>query len=108
MKRCPECRRDYTDDTLSFCHEDGTSLVYGISADEPATAVMHSTAPPADPGTQAQIHMTHQTAVLPSGTGDISVPPRANLDKRLLAIPLLLVVIILAGYFSYRYLVAQN
>ncbi len=35
MKRCPECRRDYYDDTLSFCLEDGTPLVYGVSADEP-------------------------------------------------------------------------
>src|SRR5215203_371137 len=103
MKRCPECRRDYTDDTLSFCHEDGTSLVYGISADEPATAFMHSTAPPADPGTQAQIHMTGQTAVLRSGTGEVVVPQRTNLDTRLLAIPLLLGVILIAGYFSYRY-----
>ena len=46
MKRCPECRRDYYDDTLSFCLEDGTPLVQGsvpigqISADEPATAIL--------------------------------------------------------------------
>jgi TolB-like protein len=44
MKRCPECRRDYYDDTLSFCLEDGEQLVYGVSndrimADEPATAI---------------------------------------------------------------------
>lgn len=29
MKRCPRCRRDYFDDTLSFCLDDGTALVYG-------------------------------------------------------------------------------
>ncbi|MEP7148294.1 MAG: alpha/beta hydrolase [Acidobacteriota bacterium] len=40
MKRCPKCRRDYYDDTLSFCLEDGTPLVYGVAADEPATAIM--------------------------------------------------------------------
>src|SRR5258706_7151018 len=40
LKRCHECRRDYYDDTLSFCLEDGTPLVYGISADEPATAIL--------------------------------------------------------------------
>jgi len=43
MKRCPECRRDYHDDTLSFCLADGTELVYGLSDDEPATAIFHST-----------------------------------------------------------------
>lgn len=29
MKRCPECRRDYFDDTLSFCLDDGARLVEG-------------------------------------------------------------------------------
>ncbi|MEO5859196.1 MAG: hypothetical protein ABIR33_09635, partial [Pyrinomonadaceae bacterium] len=40
MKRCPECRRDYHDDTLSFCLADGTALVYGLSDEEPATAIL--------------------------------------------------------------------
>ncbi len=39
MKRCPECRRDYYDDTLSFCLEDGSALVSGVP-DEPATAIL--------------------------------------------------------------------
>lgn len=29
MKRCPECRRDYFDDTLLFCLDDGASLLEG-------------------------------------------------------------------------------
>lgn len=29
MKRCPECRRDYFDDTLLYCLEDGSPLVQG-------------------------------------------------------------------------------
>ncbi|MCA1589453.1 MAG: hypothetical protein LC734_03490 [Acidobacteria bacterium] len=64
MKRCPECRRDYYDETLSFCLEDGTGLVQGSvpvgqdSADEPATAILHETAPPLEAATRAQIHMT--------------------------------------------------
>ena len=29
MKRCPECRRDYYDDTLLFCLDDGSSLLEG-------------------------------------------------------------------------------
>ena len=40
MKRCPECRRDYYDETLSYCLDDGTQLLDGPSSmDEPATAV---------------------------------------------------------------------
>ncbi|MEO7675057.1 MAG: hypothetical protein ABIU09_13375 [Pyrinomonadaceae bacterium] len=38
MKRCPECRRDYYDDTLSFCLADATELVCGLSEDERPTA----------------------------------------------------------------------
>src|SRR5215207_3166322 len=39
MKRCPECRRDYYDDSLSYCLDDGAPLLEGPSVDEPATAV---------------------------------------------------------------------
>src|SRR5215213_2152654 len=71
MKRCPECSRNYTDDTLSFCLEDGTPLVYIASDDEPATAILQSTDPSIGPRTQAQIYTTDQTAVLLTPTGEI-------------------------------------
>ena len=42
MKRCPECRRDYYDDTLLYCLDDGNALLegpasFGAIALEPAT-----------------------------------------------------------------------
>ncbi len=41
MKRCPECRRDYYDDTLLYCLDDGNALLEGpASTDEPATAIL--------------------------------------------------------------------
>ncbi|MEP6947047.1 MAG: tetratricopeptide repeat protein [Acidobacteriota bacterium] len=41
MKRCPECRRDYFDDTLLYCLDDGNALLEGpASADEAATAIL--------------------------------------------------------------------
>ena len=99
MKRCPECRRDYHDDTLSFCLADGTELVYGLLDDEPPTAIVHDTASPNEAATRAQIHPTDQTAVLPSAH-----PSRANgFDKRLLFAPIALAVIVLGGFFGYRY-----
>ncbi|MBA3352093.1 MAG: hypothetical protein H0U23_06650 [Blastocatellia bacterium] len=90
MKRCPECRRDYYDETLSFCLDDGTPLVHGSvpvghdSPDEPQTAILSE--PGADRGpqtgspagvvdatgfphgeerTRPQIHTTDQTAIFP-------------------------------------------
>ena len=29
MKRCPECGRDYNDDSLNFCLDDGSELLFG-------------------------------------------------------------------------------
>src|ERR1700675_2401544 len=44
MKRCPTCNRTFTDQTLSFCTEDGTPLVQSEapSQDPEATIVMPS------------------------------------------------------------------
>ena len=117
MKRCPECRRDYYDDTLSFCLEDGTPLVYGVSdehipvEDEPQTAILSE---PESAGgqvgneaaTQAQIYTTDQTAVYPSGIAE--VPQIKGFDRRLLLAPLALAAIVLGGFFGYRYLNAAD
>lgn len=116
MKRCPECRRDYYDDTLLYCLDDGNVLLEGPASgskseppasagqydDEPRTAILHETAPPAEAPTRAQINTTNETAVLPSNTGDIVPQPRGS-DKRLLFAPLALAVIVLGGFFGYRY-----
>ena len=40
MKRCPECRKDYLDDSLMYCLDDGAELVQGSVTDEPATAIL--------------------------------------------------------------------
>ncbi len=60
MKKCPQCGREY-DNTMSFCLDDGSELLYGpatSSSDEPATAILHETAPPSEAATRAQIHVT--------------------------------------------------
>ncbi len=101
MKRCPECGREY-DNSMMFCLDDGAELLYGpASTDEPATAILHATDSFADAPTSAQVHTTNQTAVLPSGAHDL---PERSFDKRLIAAPFFLAVIVLAGFFGYRYL----
>lgn len=45
MKRCPECRRDYYDDSLLYCLDDGNALLEGPASHpsmnyEPATEVL--------------------------------------------------------------------
>ena len=54
MKRCPECRRDYYDDSLLYCLDDGTALLEGpSSAKETPTAILRDTAQDA---VQTKIH----------------------------------------------------
>ncbi len=110
MKRCPECRRDYYDDTLLYCLDDGNALLEGPASghgvsDEPATAILHSTAAPGEAPTRAQIQMTDQTAVLPTGTDDVGTS--RSFDKRLLFAPVALAVIVLGGFLGYRYFTAS-
>ncbi|MGD9588526.1 MAG: tetratricopeptide repeat protein [Pyrinomonadaceae bacterium] len=112
MKKCPQCGREY-DNTMMFCLDDGAELLYGpassepgavatgFASDEPRTAILHETAPPNEPATRAQIHTTEQTAVLPSGVEE--VPRSSGFDRRLMIIPLALLIVALTGYFGYRY-----
>ncbi len=124
MKRCPECRRDYYDDTLLYCLDDGTPLLDGpatirSSDDEPATAIL------SEPGaiatgfrggeeqTRQQIPTTDQTAIFPRGAeaepqrnlGDLSERP--SLSAHRAAKPLVIigvaVTLLVGGFFGYRY-----
>src|SRR5438874_12306421 len=74
MKRCPECRRDYYDDTLIYCLDDGNALLEGpASGDESATAILSEPGaiatgfPGSESPTRGQIHTTNQTAIFPRG-----------------------------------------
>jgi len=88
---------------MSFCLDDGSELLFGpASMDEPATAILRSTAAPGEAPTRAQINTTIETAILPANTDDVVPKPR-GLDKRLFAIPFLIAIIVLGGFFGYRY-----
>jgi TolB-like protein/Tfp pilus assembly protein PilF len=87
---------------MVFCLDDGTELLYGpASTDDPATAILHETAPPGEAATRAQVHTTDLTAVMPSGT--VGVPQAKGFDKRLLFAPLAIAVVLIGGLFSFRY-----
>ncbi|HEX3102625.1 MAG TPA: hypothetical protein VHQ01_12565, partial [Pyrinomonadaceae bacterium] len=108
MKRCPQCRRDYYDDTLVYCLDDGNVLLEGpASADERATAILNDIEPASEAATRAQIHTTDQTAVLPGGVeaehhkgpGD---SPESR-SKPMLAGIGILILLIIGGFLGYRY-----
>ncbi|MFL6467600.1 MAG: hypothetical protein ACJ72Z_06555 [Pyrinomonadaceae bacterium] len=98
MKRCPECRRDYTDETLNFCLEDGAWLVDSTISDEQHTAILHETAPPGEAATRAQLFSTDQTAVFLSDV--VEIPRPKTFDSRLLLAPLALAATVLVGFLD--------
>jgi TolB-like protein/Flp pilus assembly protein TadD len=131
MKRCPECRRDYYDDSLLYCLEDGTSLVQGSvpSPDEPQSAILSDRAasagghfdepqtailsePPASAGgqlsgenpTQPFIHTTAAAEPRPSLGGETEKHSfSAHRATKPLMIAAGIAIIILGGFFGYRY-----
>lgn len=90
MKRCPECRRDYYDDTLSFCLDDGARLLEGPATDEtntrmlrvsdlgdePPTAILTNLSSEAP--TKQQINETAKTEILPSDSIKEAIPKSSN------------------------------
>lgn len=109
MKRCPECRRDYADDTLLYCLEDGTALVQGSvpAPDEPQTAILHSIDAPGEAATRAQIHTEAElrkslgnSTEKRSLSAHRAATPR---PKRLVLAALVIAVTVVGGFFAYRY-----
>ncbi|MEO6334872.1 MAG: tetratricopeptide repeat protein, partial [Pyrinomonadaceae bacterium] len=70
MKRCPICRRDYYDETLLYCLDDGAALVDGPGKDSPA----HS----ARPG--AAFDDEPRTALLGSSSAPSEAPTRQQVN----------------------------
>jgi TolB-like protein/Tfp pilus assembly protein PilF len=95
MKRCPECRRDYYDDTLSFCLEDGATLVYGVPTGEPQTAVLSADGSSNEPGTRLLGPATSATEPTGAGGGSIS-------NSRI-AVALGLFLVLAVGIGGYLY-----
>ncbi len=100
MKRCPECRRDYYDDTLFYCLDDGNALLDGPATADQLIGLLPTIEMKSGSSTSPLNLSEEQTAILPSGIYGSQV--RRSLDKRLLAAPFLLAVIVLAG-FGYWY-----
>ncbi|MBL8185119.1 MAG: hypothetical protein JNK51_09350, partial [Blastocatellia bacterium] len=115
MKRCPECRRDYYDDTLLYCLEDGNELVQGSvpAPDEPQTAIL--SVPPEVAGslTRHADDTDVKTAILqPPATagGSDSSEKRSFSARRVKPLAALVVAILVfvGGFFGYRYFSASG
>jgi len=118
MKRCPECKRDYYDETLLYCLDDGTRLLDGpASMDEPATAILHTGDALGDAPARAQIHTIEQRKVAETRKNLGGLPEKQSLSAyrapkpprrvgsghRLFAVVGVVVIILVGGFFAYRF-----
>lgn len=105
MKRCPECRRNYHDDTLLYCLDDGSALLEGPAGEsvdaEPATAILPETDAPSEAATRAQVHTTEPTAVLPSGKLPVAGRTGSTNKLGLAAAGLLIVGVVAGGWYFF-------
>jgi len=109
MKRCPECRRDYHDDSLLYCLEDGAALIQGSvpSPDEPATAILRDTSPSGEDVTMAQMSLTG-SETQPSPDNLLKGGFSANRAVRLSVVGVAVVIVLVGTFFGYRYLSNAN
>src|SRR5215207_8394345 len=103
MKTCPQCGKEYLDDTLSFCLEDGSRLSAAAPDDHSAdqkTAILSSTGP----STEAQTRplRSHEQTQEVSKSRNWST--RNSLIAALVGLGLLAAV----GLGIYRYYVGDS
>src|SRR5215813_1015608 len=73
MKRCPECRRDYYDDSLSYCLDDGSALLEGPASEDPKTALLPEVDPASEAATRNLVTRTGESAVRPTSSAEYLV-----------------------------------
>src|ERR1043165_5779546 len=102
MERCPECGRDYNDDSMSFCLDDGAELLFGPgSTSEPQTAILHTTDAPSEAATRAQIHTT---AAEPQDDPARLTKKQSFSARQIVIAAVIGLVVLGGGYLGYRQL----
>ncbi len=112
MKRCPECQRTYTDETVKFCRVDGVTLVdasAGLTESE-ATRVLPESRATGEAPTEV-LRNTGEgkltTSALKPGAASAAIgAPRKSISRRRLALIIflfVLIAVVVAGYVFYRH-----
>ncbi len=102
MKHCPNCKRSFDDDSLSFCLDDGTPLIAGSGgrADSQATLVSPAPFPPMDTSsnfpTQAFSQLPGKATINVSGFNQAPSAAYAPTPPKRSKLPLVLGLTVLA------------
>jgi hypothetical protein len=76
MKRCPTCNRTYDEDWLSFCTNDGTTLIEDSSSRSELAATIMAPAPPPVSNPNEQANWNSPSGGI--GSGQFPVPQPAQ------------------------------
>ena len=102
MKRCPKCNRQYDDETLRFCLEDGSALFSARDSDAPATEIMPPRGGPTVRPAGQTIPSYPNAGELRPASGEIR-QTNPLLTGGVIAIALLLVALVgIAGFFVLK------
>src|SRR5687768_2661938 len=99
MKRCPECRRDYYDETLRYCLDDGTALLEGPSTADQPTAIISG-------GNDSDDRVTRrfaETTVEPPPRMSHDAYPARNKSISFVAAATIVAMLAGTGFLIYRY-----
>jgi len=106
MKRCPECERTYSDNSLNFCLEDGATLLTAAGGD-PITAILPGDLPPSELPTRQ--HSSTANEKTHSETGTVNSRPTLSSQTKKIWFAILIPVVALAIVVSaYRYWNSSN
>ena len=104
MKHCPECKRVYNDESLNFCLIDGEWLV-SENADDSPTAVFVPPVPTNEALTKELVISKSEMASDATPDNDVIGPAaRSRAKRRWVLVSLAAILLISAGFISYRYL----
>src|SRR4051812_49130831 len=95
MKRCPECRRDYYDDSLLYCLDDGSALLEGPASGGGSTAVLeeHVAGDQAGNAQTKVFGAKPSTPGLPRSTDDA----KNNSSRPMFMVAVIIMAIMIAG-----------
>ena len=97
MKRCPQCNRDYSDETLNYCLDDGERLLDGPKVEDATTENLPSFSLTDEAATQVHDAPTSQQFEPPSISRE-NIFAAAKSHKTVFLIVTSIVIVVLAGF----------
>ncbi len=110
MKRCPTCKKTYTDESLNFCLDDGSWLADGAKSDEHATAILPSVGLPSETPTVLETARmpagsTAQTEILHTTSSAEYLVSKFQNHKKIVVVAVLALLVVIGGvgFAFYKY-----